>query len=190
MSQKKLSLQEQLLQAGLATSAKLKSAKTEKHKQNRLQRNTKAQLVDEAKALASMAQAEKLERDRELNKLKQQEEEKKQIGAQVRQLIEQHRVTFDEDEIDRYDDSSAYHFSDNNRVKKLFVPDALRKQIASGRLAIVKSGQRYEIVAADIAEKIRARSATSIMVLNEPRQTRQEGDDPYARYQIPDDLTW
>jgi len=190
MSQKKLSLQDQLLKAGLVSSAQAKTVKTEKHKQSQLQRNNKVQQADEAKALALKAQAEKLERDKELNKLKQQQEEQKQIAAQVRQLIEQHRIKIDENAVDLYDDSHAYHFTDSNKVKKLFVPQALREQIASGRLAIVKLGKRYELVTADIAEKIKARNAASVIVLNEPDSSRVEQNDAYAGYEIPDDLMW
>jgi len=190
MSQKKLSLQEQLLQAGLVSSAKARSAKTEKHKQNQQQRNSKEQAVDEARALALKAQAEKLERDRELNRLKQEQEEKKQLAAQIKQLVQQHRMPIDENEIDRYDDSFAYHFTDNGKIKKLFVPPAMRAQIADGRLAIVKAGQRYEAVSAEIAEKIKERSPAAVMVLNAPKQEAAESIDPYAAYQIPDDLMW
>jgi uncharacterized protein YaiL (DUF2058 family) len=190
MSQKKLSLQDQLLQAGLVSSAKAKSAKTEKYKQSQQQRSSKAQAVDEAKELALKAQAEKLEKDRELNRLKQEQEEKKQIAAQIKQLVQQHRIAIDENEIDLYDDSSAYHFTDNNKIKKLFVPPQMRTQIAGGRLAIVKVGQRYEVVAAEIAEKIKERSAAAVMVLNAPNQETAGTDDPYAAYQIPDDLMW
>lgn len=190
MSQKKLSLQEQLLQAGLVSSAKARSAKTEKYKQSQQQRNSKEQAVDEARALALKAQAEKLEKDRELNRLKQEQEEKKQIAAQIKQLVQEHRMSVDESEIDRYDDSFAYHFTDHNKVKKLFVPPRMRAQIADGRLAIVKAGQRYEVVAAEIAEKIRERSSAAVMVLNAPKQEAAESRDPYAAYQIPDDLMW
>jgi uncharacterized protein YaiL (DUF2058 family) len=190
MSQKKLSLQDQLLQAGLVSSAKAKSAKTEKYKQSQQQRSNKAQTVDEAKELALKAQAEKLEKDRELNRLKQEQEEKKQIAAQIRQLVQQHRLNIDENEIDQYDDSSAYHFTDHNKIKKLFVPPAMREQIAGGRLAIVKVQNRYEVVGAEIAEKIKERNAACVMVLNAPNQEGVETNDPYADYQIPDDLMW
>lgn len=190
MSQKKLSLQDQLLKAGLVSSAHAKSVKTEKHKQSQLQRKNKVQQVDEAKELALKAQAEQLEKDRELNKLKQQQEEQKQIAAQVRQLIEQHRIKIDEDAVDVYNDSHAYHFNDNNKIKKLFVPQAMREQIASGRLAIVRLGKRYEVVNAEIAGKIKDRNAANVIVLNEPDNNRNEQNDPYAGYEIPDDLMW
>lgn len=190
MSQKKLSLQDQLLQAGLVSSAKARSTKTEKYKQSQQQRNSKAQAADEARELALKAQAEKLERDRELNRIKQEQEERRQTAAQIKQLVQQHRIPIDENEIDQYDDSSAYHFTDNNKIKKLFVPPQMRAQIAGGRLAIVKAGQRYEVVAADIAEKIKERNASAVMVFNGLNQEPDKTDDPYADYQIPDDLMW
>jgi uncharacterized protein YaiL (DUF2058 family) len=66
----------------------------------------------------------------------------------------------------------------------------MRAQIADGRLAIVKAGQRYEAVSAEIAEKIKERSPAAVMVLNAPKQEAAESIDPYAAYQIPDDLMW
>lgn len=191
MSQKKLSLQEQLLQAGLVTVSQAKTVKSEKYKQNQLKRNHKVQIVDEAKEQALKAQAEQLERDRELNRLKQRQEEQKQIAAQVKQLIIQHRIEIDENAIDEYDDSFAYHFIDKGKVKKLFVPKDIREQIACGRLAIVKLGQRYEVVKAEIANKIKDRDPGIVIALNEsPNAPFADKNDPYADYQIPDDLMW
>ncbi|MGR8979823.1 MAG: DUF2058 domain-containing protein [Gammaproteobacteria bacterium] len=191
MSQKKLSLQEQLLKAGLVSVSQAKTAKSEKYKQNQLKRNPKVQIVDEAKELALKAQADQIEKDRQLNKLKQQQEQQKQIAAQVRQLVMQHRIQIDENAIDQYDDSFSYHFIDNGKVKKLFVPQDIREQIAGGRLAIVKLGQRYEVVKTEIAIKIKARDPGFVVMLNESTDTPSgDNDDPYSAYQIPDDLMW
>jgi uncharacterized protein YaiL (DUF2058 family) len=66
----------------------------------------------------------------------------------------------------------------------------MREQIASGRLAIVKLGKRYEVVNADIAEKLKVRNAACVVVLNKPDSNRVEQNDPYAGYEIPDDLMW
>ncbi|HSN24327.1 MAG TPA: DUF2058 domain-containing protein [Methylomicrobium sp.] len=191
MSQKKLSLQEQLLKSGLVTTAQARTVKSEKHKQVQQQRHNNVQVVDEAKRLMQQALAEKAERDKELNKLKQQQEERKQIAAQVRQLIENNRIAIDESEIEEYDDSQAYHFTDQNKVKKLFVPKAMRDQISNGTLAIVRLRKRYELVPVDIAQKIRERDPVCVIVWNDVSASSiQNNDDPYAQYQIPDDLIW
>ena len=191
MSQKKLSLQEQLLKAGLVTEAQARTAKSDKYKANQRGRNANAAVANETKELAQKAQAEQTARDKELNRLKQEQEAQKQAAAQVRQLIVQHRLQIDDDAVDRYDDSFAYHFIDQGKIKKLFVPEDIRQLIADGRLAVVRLGRRYEIVKVDIADKIKARAPDCVVVHNQsPGATSVDGNGPYADYQIPDDLIW
>lgn len=179
------------MKSGLVTTAQARTAKSEKHKQVQQQRHNNVQVADEAKRMVQQALAEKAERDKELNRLKLEQEERKQIAAQVRQLIESHRIAIDEGAIEEFDDSHAYHFTDQNKVKKLFVPKAMRDQISSGKLAIVRLRRRYEVVPVDIAGKIRERDPASVIVWNDASaQAVQPSDDPYAQYQIPDDLMW
>ncbi|TAN67096.1 MAG: DUF2058 domain-containing protein [Methylobacter sp.] len=179
----KLSLQEQLLKSGLVSAVKAKSVKSDKRKQTQQQRKNKVEVVDEAKELAQKAQAEKVEKDRELNQLRQQQEEQKQLAAQIKQIIELNRLPRDAE-------GQAYNFTDNNKVKRLYVSETMRDQIAEGRLAIVKLGTNYEVVAADTAIKIQQRDAASVIVFNERNKIADVVDDPYAAYQVPDDLIW
>jgi uncharacterized protein len=184
MSKQKLSLQDQLLKSGLVSTAQAKSAKSDKHKQTQQQRKNNVTVVDEAKELVKKAQAEKAERDRELNQLIKQQEEQKHLIAQVKQLIELNKQPKDADGL-------AYHFNDNNKVKTLYVSEAMREQIIRGRLAIVKLGESYEVVSAEVAKKISLRDAASVIVHNEQCAIVVDNkDDPYADYQIPDDLVW
>ena len=141
-------------------------------------------MVDEAKELVQKAQAEKAERDRELNQLIKQQEEQKHLIAQVKQLIELNKQPKDADGL-------AYHFNDNNKIKTLYVSETMREQIIRGRLAIVKLGESYEVVSSEVAKKISLRDATSVIVDNEHCASVVDNkDDPYADYQIPDDLMW
>lgn len=184
MNKQKLSLQEQLLKSGLVSTAQAKSAKSDKRKQTQQQRKNNVTVVDEVKELALKAQAEKAERDRELNQSRQQQEEQKQLFAQVRQLIELNRQPQDADGL-------AYHFSDNNKIKTLYISAAMREQIIRGRLAIVKLGEGYEVVSDDVAKKISLRNKASVIVCNEPVVNGVDNTgDPYSAYQIPDDLMW
>jgi uncharacterized protein YaiL (DUF2058 family) len=184
MSKQKLSLQDQLLKSGLVSSAQAKTAKSDKRKQTQQQRKNNLTVVDEAKELVQKAQAEKAERDRELNQLKKQQEEQKHLIAQVKQLIELNKQPKEADGL-------AYHFNDNNKVKTLYVSEAMREEIIRGRLAIVKLGESYEVVSAEIAKKISLRDAASVIVHNEHCSSDIDNkDDPYAAYQIPDDLMW
>ena len=183
MSKQKLSLQEQLLKSGLVSSAQAKSAKSDKRKQTEQQRKNNVTVVDEAKELVKKAQAEKAERDRELNQLIKQQEEQKQLIAQVKQLIELNKQPKD-------DDGLAYHFNDNNKVKTLYVSETMRCQIISGKLAVVKLGESYEVVSAEVAKKISLRDPASVIVDNGQITSPDNKDDPYAGFQIPDDLMW
>jgi uncharacterized protein len=187
----KLSLQEQLLKSGLVSSGQVKAVKSEKHKQAKQQHHNKTVTVDEAKEQAQKAQLEQAAKDRELNQQRKQEEQRKQLAAQVKQLIEQNRLLKDNGSATQNDDSLAYHFTDNNKVKVLYVSKIMREQITQGKLAIVRLGKQYEIVSAEIAGKIKLRDQTSIIVLNESVLSLTENQgDPYAGYQVPDDLTW
>jgi len=179
----KLSLQEQLLKSGLVSAAKAKSVKSDKRKQTQQQRKNKVEVVDEAKELAQKAQAEKIEKDRGLNQIRQQQDEQKQLAAQIKQLIELNRQPQDAE-------GSAYNFTDNNKVKRLYVSEAMRDQIAEGRLAIIKLGTNYEVVPAETAKKIQSRDAARVIVFNEPNKAAHVVDDLYAAYQVPDDLIW
>ncbi len=181
---KKLSLQEQLLKSGLVSSAKAKSIKTEKHKQVQQQRHHKVEIVDEAKLLAQQAQAEKIERDRLLNQQQQAQAVQKEIQAQIKQFIEQNLVP-----IDTKHAEIAYHFTDTSKVKTLYVTEPLREQLAKGKLAIVKTENGYVLISSETAQKIKDRDASRVLAWNEPK-AEIAADDPYAAYEIPDDLMW
>ncbi len=184
----KLSLQEQLLKSGLVGAGQAKAVKSEKHKQAKQQQHNKALVVDDLKDQAQKVRLEQAEKDRELNQRRKQEEERKQLEAQAKQLIEQHRLPNDVAAA-QFDESLAYHFTDNGKVKTVYVSKARRLQITQGQLAIVKLGQQYEIVKADVADKIKQRDEASVIVLNQPLSSQGE-DDPYSDFQVPDDLIW
>ena len=186
MSKQKLSLQEQLLKSGLISTAKAKSVKSDKRKQEHLQRNNNVVIVDEAKELAKKAHAEQVERDRELNQLKQQQDEQKHVVAQIKQLIEMNKLPKDAEGV-------AYRFDDNHKVKTIYVTESMREHIIRGRLAVVKWDESYEVVAAEVAKKISLRDPTYVLVDNETVvdvETATKADDPYAAFEIPDDLMW
>lgn len=180
------SLQEQLLKAGLVSTHKAKQIQHEKHKQTKQPQQAKS-TAEEAKLRAQQAQAEKAERDRENNRLRQLEAERKAVAAQIKQLVEQNRVATGND------GDVAYQFVDAGKVKRIYINENQRSQLASGHLAIVKCETRYELVPVSIVEKIRERDAAAVLVLNTPDQAQADNkpqDDPYANYQIPDDLMW
>lgn len=172
---------EQLLKAGLADPKKLKAAKKQQHQQ-RVQAGKSQTVVNEAKLLAEQRRQEQVARDQELNRQKQEQLQKKAIAAQVKQLIEQNTI--------KTNGELAFNFTDGNLVKRIYVNEKLQNELTRGLLAIVRQGEHYVLVPAAIAEKIAQREPECIVVHHDRQQQTLEEDDPYAAYQIPDDLMW
>lgn len=178
-----LSLQQQLLQSGLTNDAKAKQVKAEKRKQDKLKRNNGVDIVDDIKLSAEQQRQQQIERDRELNRQRKLADEQKALAAQIKQIAELNRIAQDPHGV-------SYQFNDANKVKSVAVAEKVRVALIDGRAGIVKLGQQYEIVPAEIARKIQLRDVASVIVLNEASHDVPEADDPYAAYQIPDDLMW
>lgn len=177
-----MSLQDQLLKAGLIDQKKAKKIEKTKHKQVKAKQKNKIETVDEAKVAAQQAQAEKVERDRQLNQQRKDEAERKALGAQIRQLVEMNRQPTDRGDI-------AYSFTDGSVVKRIHVSDSQQKQLSNGRLCIIKLDEQYELIPSSVAEKIQQRDAETLILSNQPTETPDE-DDPYADFEVPDDLMW
>lgn len=180
------SLQEQLLKAGLIDAKKAKAAAKEKRIENKVARKSKEGIVDETRLLAEQALAEKAERNRELNRELQEQANQKAVMAQIRQLIDMNKVSKGKPDV-------GFNFVDGT-IKKIHVGKDIQHQLAIGNLAVVKlvNGKetRYELVPAKCAQKIAQRDTASVLMLNDKTVTAVEEDDPYAAYQIPDDLMW
>lgn len=176
------SLQDQLLKAGLADEKKAKAIRSEKRKQRKQQPKGAIQ-VNEAEIRARQAREEKAERDRQLNLQRQKEAEKKAIQAQIRQMVETNRL-------DRSRGETSYQFVDSKKIKKILVDDTMVDQLSRGRLAVVRLGENYDVVPEKVARKIMERDESAVVVLHDRKQDDQGEDDPYAGYEIPDDLMW
>ena len=183
---KATSLQDQLLNSGLANKNQSKKIRANKRKQNKSQQHNNTIVEDENKQAVLQVKQEKIERDKQLNLQQQQQAEQKAVIAQIKQLIEKNRQPQDNE------NGVVYHFTDQDKVKRLYVSETIKKQISLGQLAIVKLQQSYELVPLIIAEKIAQRDSHYVILINEKpsQETTSQTDDPYADYQIPDDLMW
>jgi len=176
------SLKDQLLNAGLIDKKKAKQLKQELRKEAKVRKKGQVPL-DDNKEQVKRNLVEKAERDRHLNKQQQEVVERKAIQAQISQLIKMNRIKRESGDI-------AYQFTDGTRIKKIYVTEQLQKDLVNGRLAIAKLGNEFELLPSSAAEKIRQRDPQVIVLLNTYEVTGVDEDDPYAEYQIPDDLMW
>jgi uncharacterized protein YaiL (DUF2058 family) len=177
-----ISLRDQLLKAGLVNQKQAKQVSKEKQKEQRLVHKGQAQADDSQKRAAQEAMAEKAKRDQELNRQHQEKVEQKARAAQVKQLIEVSRLP-------KLTTEDYYNFVDDKKVKRISVNALMRNKLSSGSLAIVHHGGSYEIIPREAALKIQERDPRRIVLLNTPTEA-PDADDPYAAYQVPDDLMW
>ena len=176
------SLQDQLLKAGLVSKDKATKTKSAKRKQAKINRKHKIETIDEAKVAAEKSMLKQVERDRLLNQEKNAKAEEIAILAQIKQLIEVNQQSTGKPQI-------TFNFSDHGKIKKLELSNEIHKHLTNGLLVIARLNNSYSLVPKVVAEKILQRSDEHIVPLSLEIEPVVE-DDPYADYQIPDDLMW
>jgi uncharacterized protein YaiL (DUF2058 family) len=175
-------LQEQLLKAGLVNKAKAAQVVREQAKKHK----GKGPVAPSAEQVqAQRLQAEKAERDRALAAERNAQARAHEARAQVHQIVEAHKV--------KREGEIAYRFTDGDRIRDVLVNEALRAQLASGTLVIVRHDQGYELLPRVAADKVAERDA-SMIVLDHGRAETRSGNDAddeyYKQFQVPDDLIW
>lgn len=177
----KLTLQEQMLKAGLVSSKKMEKVQRTA-KKSRVQAREAREAVEENKKA-------QIERDKQLSEQQKQASLAKEYKAQVKQLIEMNRILISKGDI-------GFNFTDGTLIKKIFVDKTTQAQLINGRLAIARLGvdnvgeSTYAIIPAVVADKIAQRDADSIVLNSALSQEEQDEDDPYADFKVPDDLMW
>lgn len=179
------SLQEQLLNAGLVDKKKVKKLKAENLQKKQKIKTGKAVAEDDSAHQDALKKQreDKIERDKQLNRAREDELQQKAIHAQIRQIIEANSIEKEEGDI-------AYNFTDNKKVKKLYISQKMHNELSVGRLAIVKLDESYLLIPEPVAEKIKQRDESYVLVCNDRSDNEVDEDDPYADFQIPDDLMW
>ena len=176
------SLKDQLLKAGLVSKkdvkpkAKKKKAPTKPKKQ----RNA----TSEATLRAQRAMLDKAKKDKKLNEQRKAEAAKKELAAQVKQLV-------DGSKLDRSEGETAYNFTFKKKVKSIYVTEQQQNLLSRDLLVIIwLQGEVFELVPKLVAEKIAERDSASVIKNENVSSSEDMADDPYADYQIPDDLIW
>ena len=173
------SLQAQLLKAGLVDEKKLKQAQRAKKKEAK---NEPGKIHDSAAAV-DKARADKAERDRVLNQQRKDDAARKEREAQAKQLIEQNKL-------DRSGGETAYQFASKNKIKKIYVTEEQFGKLSRGQLGVVRMSGTFELIPVEVAHKVSERAPQWPVHIAKVEQQAPAEDDPYAAFQVPDDLMW
>lgn len=175
--------QDQFLKAGVVTKQQVKKAQSSSNKKKKEQRSKKNKPVDEAKLKIQQAAKEKAEHDKALNLRKEEQAKQKAISAEIDQLITANLIKrSDECEI-------VYNFEHRKKVNRIYINADMKQRIIDGQLGIARIEGRYELIPKLIAEKIQQRNEKRVILFENTEEEIKE-DDPYAEFQIPDDLMW
>jgi len=180
--------QEQMLALGLADKKKANQNKKQQHQQKKQAKTgKKATVVDENALIAQKAMEKKRARARELNREREEKLQKRADEARIKQLIEQNKVAKDEGGV-------AYRFNCNGKIQRVFVSQEVTDRLSSGALGIVGSGTQFEVVPGVVVKKIREIDQDIFYVLNisskDTAEKEVDPEDPYAGFEVPDDLMW
>lgn len=182
------SLQDQLLKAGLTTKQKARQANSDKRKKNKQKRSgvaIEASLQEKIKHELEHTKQEKIARDNALNSEKKSALAAKEKQLRILQILQHHHLT-------NVNGETAYNYTFNSKVKKLFVDEITHKALVNGRLALCGVDEKTYLVTAETAEKVASLDEQVILVQNTKvvDEAETNTDDPYAEFQIPDDLMW
>ncbi len=174
-------LQEQLLKAGLVKKHKVAAAVREQNQQ----RQGKAAAPDDAERVDTQQILKaRAERDRALAAERNAELRARELRAQVRQIVETHKVP--------RAGEIAYRFVDGVSIRNILVNELQRNQLAKGTLVIVPHDQGYELLPRTAAEMVYERQGP--VVLDHGRavvsEVQKSTDAYYDRFVVPDDLIW
>lgn len=182
------SLQDQLLKAGLTTKQKSRQANSDMRKKNKQSRSGvkhDASLQEKVKQDLEKSKQEKAIKDAALNAEKNKQLADKENNLRILQILKHHQLS-------KIDGETEYNYTFNNKVKKLFIDAITLRALGNGRLAICGFDETTYVVTAETAEKIATIDSSIILVKNDKTESDDisNEDDPYAEFQIPDDLMW
>jgi uncharacterized protein YaiL (DUF2058 family) len=181
------SLQDQLLKAGLTTKQKTRQANVDKRKKNKQKRSGvkhDASLQEQVQQEIVNAKVDKQVKDNELNELKQQQLADKEQILRIKQILSHHQIK-------NVKGDNEYNYTFNTTIKKLPLDAVTHKALVNGRLALCGLEEVTYLVTRETAEKISELDHSVVLVQNDKALDEQVNeDDPYADYQIPDDLMW
>jgi hypothetical protein len=181
------SLQDQLIKAGLSSKQNARQANTDKRKkakQKRSGQKVETSLQEQVKSELEQQKKEKAIKDKLLNDEKINLQAAKEHAQRICQILKYHSLPNNDGEI-------AYNYTAANKVKKLYVSNQTQSALINGQLAICYFEEKTYLVTADTAEKLNSIDNHVVVLLNKRKQDVDEvADDPYAQYQIPDDLMW
>lgn len=183
------SMRDQLLKAGLVSEKQVRTAESESRRGARKARKQKGaaaspEPMEDVKREVARARNRKVLDDRDRARQQRERQERKELRARVRDHLKREQLLDPAADIPR-------SFVEGTKVKRIYVTASQQEQLAGGKLAIVELNGRHYLVPVAAADKA-LEWLPGLSVYREPGEDRKtpDPDDPYAAYEVPDDLMW
>ena len=177
-------LQDQLKKSGLVS--KKKSQQLDAEKRKKIKAQNKGQKIDnEIAEKVQQAKLQKKRDDQKRNQQQQQQVKQNEEKARIKQIIDQAKIK-------DYDGDTAFNFQFNNKIKTLYLNKEHYDVLVAGSLGLCQVDNIIFILPNATVDKIKSINPVYVVLPQDKPNTTPEtaSDDPYADYDIPDDLLW
>jgi uncharacterized protein YaiL (DUF2058 family) len=163
-----LSIQEQLLKAGMVDKKQVKKAEHDKRMQVKKKRQAGNFLENKDSLRLRQQQAEQAKQDLKLNTERNQQAQLKADQAAAKQLIETNQSPVVEGD-------AVYHYVDGGQIKRISVSQDIADKLSDGRLGLVRHKRDFVLLPAETVLKVLQRDKDLILAYNDPAHI----DDDY-----------
>ncbi len=178
------SLQDQLMKSGLINKQKAKQAQTEKRRKAKQKKKKGTVEVSDVQTAINDQKEIQRQQDLEKNRQAQAELDARSAHGKLIQMIAQHCEKAYQGELD-------YHFTYDNKVKRIAINEKTQQGLSIGLLAICVLNDEFYLINKEAAAKLTEIDPSVLVALHEKVEISDiEEDDPYAEFAIPDDLIW
>jgi len=178
------SLQDQLKKSGLVSKKKSQQLKVEKRKKIKTQ-NKGQKSNNEIAEKVKQVELQKKQDDQLRNQQQQLQVKQNEEKARIKQIIEQSKIK-------EYDGDTPFNFQFNNKIKTLYLNKENYDALVAGSIGLCQIDNVIFILPKATVNKINTINSIYVVLHQEKPKTTSEtaSDDPYADYEIPDDLMW
>lgn len=162
-----LSIQEQLLKAGMVDKKQVKQAQHEKRVQGKKKKKYGAPAEDSSKLKLQQQQAEQARQDQLLNAERNRLAQQKADLAAAKQLIETNRLSVEEGDV-------VYHYVAAGQIKKISIDKASADKLSRGVTGLAMYDDELVMLPADTVVKVLLRDRDLILAYNDPAEIEED----------------
>lgn len=176
------SLQEQLLEAGLATEDQQRKPRGGGRHRSRKPDNGKRKGSGAGRSSGN-ASKQPSAREQQRRAERAARQRRREDASRIAEIV-------DAEQLERGQAEVPYRFTRGRRIKETWVTRREQGRLARGEIALVASRGRYALVPVAAVPRIREIDADAVLVLADPDNDGPPDEEAASGHPVPDDLMW